>query len=205
MAFSMRRLTGISNNIIRDLSRKEKARESGIAAARKITREAGSMIHDIHKGKDVGARLKKQTGEVKKLHRVLKGHPDLLHGGFVNNAVQEYAEASIFNAVINGLEVASPKDLGINDIPYSLGLADVVGELRRYILNLIIDRDLVGAKKYFKHMERLTEIISKFNFPDGMIPIRRKQDVARSLLEKTQGELAVALSNQSLEKKLDRQ
>ena len=198
----MRRLTSISKSIIRNLSRKEKAREYAIGIARELTRESGSIIHDIHKSRDVVKRLKAQQDRVVRLHRLLEKYPDLLHGGFVHNALQEYAEASIFHAIMNGLPVPSPKDLGIDDTPYALGLGDVVGELRRYILNLIIERDLVQAKRYFKNMEAVVEIISKFNFPDAMIPIRRKQDVARSLLEKTQGELAVALSNYSLEKKL---
>jgi translin len=200
----MRRLTSISNNIISNLSRKERSRESAIALARELTRESGSIIHDIHKSKEVVKRLKAQRGRVVKLHRLLGRYPDLLHGGFVHNALQEYAEASIFHAIMNGTQIPSPKDLGIDETPYALGLGDVVGELRRYILNLIIEREFGQAKKHFKNMEAVVEVISKFNFPDGMIPIRRKQDVARSLLEKTQGELAVALSNDSLEKKLDK-
>ena len=78
-----------------------------------------------------------------------------------------------------------------------MGLGDVVGELRRATLSRLIEGDLKTAKSYLKKMEKVTDILLKFNYPDGLVPIRRKQDVARSLLEKTQGELAIALSTKS--------
>jgi translin len=193
----MKNLKQISNTIMRNLTKKEEVREKGIRTSREINRASRSIVHDIHKGRDVGKKLRDLRRKVAGLNTLMKNYPELLHGGFVENALQEYAEASILNAFVNNETLPKPSDLHLDDTPYALGMADVVGELRRIILNQIIENDLKSAKKYFRAMESITEAISKFNFPDAMIPIRRKQDVARSLLEKTQGELAVALAMQA--------
>jgi translin len=47
-------------------------------------------------------------------------------------------------------------------------------------------------------MEALYDIIIVLNYPDKVLPLRRKQDVARALIEKTRGELAFAVSEYSL-------
>jgi translin len=52
-------------------------------------------------------------------------------------------------------------------------------------------------------MEELTGAIMRFDYPDAIVAIRKKQDVARSLLEKTRGEMTVAMSNRQLSDRLD--
>jgi translin len=196
----MKELTRISNKILRNLNKKEQVREQALALTREIARGSTEIINDIHKHKDVKNKFQFQRKRVKKLNGLLKYYPDLLFRGFTLNALQEYAEASIFHAIIEKKQLPSPEDLEIDDIPYALGMGDVVGELRRIILNMLIENDLQSAKTYFRTMEKLTEILFTFNFPDGLISIRRKQDTARSLLEKTQGELAIALTTKGLKK-----
>ena len=194
----MKSIGPITNRIKKSLDRKMLVRERVISASREINSNANEIVYDIHNNKSVTRKLNKLQGNVKSLHGLLKSHPDLLYSGISTNALQEYAEASIFNSIVTDKKIPSPAELGIAEVPYMLGLADVIGELRRMTLNLIIEKDLKKAKKYFRTMERLTEIISKFNYPDSLIPMRRKQDIARGILEKTQGELAVALAANSL-------
>jgi len=43
----------------------------------------------------------------------------------------------------------------------------------------------------------------RFDYPDAIVAVRRKQDVARSLLEKTRGEVAVSASAMNLQRKLE--
>jgi translin len=200
----MKELAKISTGIIGNLSRKEKVREKAIALTREINRGANEVVYDIHHGKPVQAKLGALKKQVQSLNKLLSDYPDMKYGGFTLNALQEYAEASIFHAIIEKKKVPTPDQLEISDVPYALGMGDVVGELRRMILNMLIENELEPAKTHFRTMEQLTEILSKFNFPDGLIPIRRKQDIARGILEKTQGELAVALSTSALAKKIDR-
>ena len=51
-------------------------------------------------------------------------------------------------------------------------------------------------------MEQLFDVIINLNYPDGVLPLRRKQDVARALIEKTRGELAFAVSEFSLKENI---
>lgn len=197
----MKELVGISNKILRNLNKKENVREKTLAQTRVITKSSKEIISRIHNRKDVDSNFKKIREDVRRLNDLLKAHPDLRASGFSVNAYQEYAEAVIFHAIMFRKPVPDPSDLDIDDIPYALGLGDVVGELRRVVLNRIIDNDLDSAKYHFRNMEMINDILIKFNYPDGLIPIRRKQDVSRGIIEKTQGELAVALTTDSLQNK----
>ena len=47
-------------------------------------------------------------------------------------------------------------------------------------------------------MEALYDFIIDLNYPDKVLPLRRKQDVARALIEKTRSELTIAISEFSL-------
>jgi translin len=48
-------------------------------------------------------------------------------------------------------------------------------------------------------MDEIYDAIMSFDYPSGLIPIKRKQDMVRGLIEKTRGELAVA----SCERRID--
>jgi hypothetical protein len=47
-------------------------------------------------------------------------------------------------------------------------------------------------------MDRIYEAIMNFDYPPALLPIRRKQDMVRGLIEKTRGELAVASCEQRI-------
>ena len=48
-------------------------------------------------------------------------------------------------------------------------------------------------------MGKIYDAIIRFDYPSALIPIRKKQDMIRGLIERTRGELAVA----SCEKRID--
>ena len=52
-------------------------------------------------------------------------------------------------------------------------------------------------------MEDIYTALMRFDYPDAIVAVRRKQDIARSLLEKTRGEVAVAASAMNLQGKLE--
>jgi translin len=52
-------------------------------------------------------------------------------------------------------------------------------------------------------MDELYDFLMQFDYPAALAGVRRKQDVARSLVEKTRGELAVATAASSLERRLE--
>jgi len=199
----VKNLDDVISEIESRLDEKDEVRELAIKSSRTITRLAGSAIQGMHRGEDSAAGLQETHEEVAKLRSLLDGHPDLIHAGFVENAMQEACEAFLCHAILQGEKLPTPKECGVTDTAYLLGLGDVVGELRRFALTALRDGDVAGASQSLERMERILESLMRFDYPTAMVALKRKQDVARSLIEKTRGEVAVASRSQELSKKRD--
>ena len=102
---------------------------------------------------------------------------------------QELVEVEVLLSIVEDKPIPSPEDLGVGIPIYALGVADVIGELRREILIAISNNDLRLADRFLEWMQILVEEISQFAYPNSLIPIRHKVDVGRSLLDKTFSEL----------------
>jgi translin len=84
-----------------------------------------------------------------------------------------------------------------------LGLCDLVGELRRTALDSIRTGKAKKADNYLNMMENIYDVIIRFDYPSGLIPIKKKQDMVRGMIEKTRGELAVASCERRIEYRTD--
>jgi translin len=183
---------GLRRPLLDHFEKKDAAREKLNRLTRKIIRNSGEIIRNVHGSKEV-SKLLKETGKmVKDVKAICKGYDELYHSGMVLNAFQEYAEACVFIAILNGKDVPTPKSLSVTESAYMLGLGDVIGELRREALLELRRHDVQKAYGHLDVMEELYGMIMEFNFPSGVLNIRHKQDVARSLIEKTRGELVIA-------------
>jgi translin len=161
------------------------------------------MIRGMHRREKVDDQVKELKDEVSRLSGLLVEHPDIANAGYVEAAYQEYAEVAILMAILEEADVPSPDELGIGNAPYLLGLADVVGELRRFALDELKEGKVEKADHHLDKMEDIFTALMRFDYPDAILPIRRKQDIVRSLLEKTRGEVAVATSTRRLHVKLE--
>jgi translin len=120
----------------------------------------------------------------------------------VEGALQEVSEAAIVHALLRGNTLPEPEALGVTSAAYLLGLGDAVGELRRFALDRLRDGKVDDAAGYLRMMEDIFDALLRFDHPDAIVPLRHKQDVARGLLERTRGELAVAAHGTALERRL---
>jgi len=187
-------LKEIGDNIEEELDEKDSVREIAIKSSRAIIRLASQCIIKMHRGEDIKDLLRQLKEEVWHLKSLLSNqYPDLLYAGFVQNAFQEYCEALILHAILNGKEIPHPKQIGINYEAYLIGLGDVVGELRREALESLRKEDFSRAENYLKLMEDIYEMLIRFNYPSGLLPLKPKQDTARALIEKTRSEITMAL------------
>jgi translin len=199
----MKNLEEIAERIESRLEEKDQVREVSIKSARAINRLSGSIVHLIHKGEDVKPLMHEALDETHRLRSLLEDYPEIWESGLVEGALQELAEAAILLALVRDEELPDPDDMGITGNAYLLGMADAIGELRRFALEKLREGDVDQAKIYLEMMEEMFLVIMRFDFPDALIPIRRKQDVARSLLEKTRGDVAVAVNSDRLQRKMD--
>lgn len=171
----------------------ESSRDEAIAMSRIVIRKTKNVIHAIHTGAD----YMKTQGELKQDVRMMlskvKNEPEVLYSGIVGDACAEYAEAMIVSAIVKKKPLPSFDTLKITPGSWMLGLADSVGELRRLVLTNLMNDNLQKAEYYFKNMEEISGEVMKFDIPDAIIPIRRKQDVARGVMEKTRSDIANAI------------
>ncbi|MBI0583829.1 MAG: hypothetical protein ISF22_06325 [Methanomassiliicoccus sp.] len=200
---TMKNLEEIAERIESRLEEKDQVREIAIKSARAVNRLSGSIVHLIHKGEDVKSMMHEAIDETHRLRSLLEDYPEIWESGLVEGALQELAEAAILLALVRDEDLPDPDDMGITGNAYLLGMADAIGELRRFALEMLREGDVERATAYLDMMEDMFLVIMRFDFPDALIPIRRKQDIARSLVEKTRGDITVAVYSSRLQSKLD--
>jgi len=199
----MKNLEKVVAKIEAELDEKDQVREVALKASRAIVRLSGTMLRGLHRGQKADAELPILKDEVTRLQSLLTDHPELEQAGYVESAFQEYAEVGLVMSMLENGDVPSPEELGIGSVPYLLGLGDSVGELRRFCLEELKEGRAKNANAYLDMMEDILTALLRFDYPDAIVPLRHKQDVARSLLEKTRGEVAVATSASTLHGKLE--
>ena len=197
----MKNLDGIINKIDTYINGKEQIRDQALRSSRDIIIKCRKAIQRLHRKAMIDAQefITKSSEELTHLYEITKEYPDLFHAGFVENAAQEFVEAQCLFNIMNGDDLPDPDSLQTTYSAYLLGLCDVVGELRRGALDLVMKGETERAYEYLEFMDMIYDAIMQLDYPSGLVPIKRKQDIARNLIEKTRGELAVA----SCERRID--
>ena len=165
----------------------EKKRDLALAESRKIIRLSKNVIHAIHVGSDYGEPMAEMEERMRSL--VSNVSEDMLLHGPAADAMMEFAEAEILSEVVNGKAVRKPSDMGITPQAWIMGLADTIGELRRVIVGCLMNGDADRAKTLFGAMEDISEELLMMDVPDAVIPLRRKQDIARGIMDKTRSDM----------------
>lgn len=199
----MKNLEGVIEGIESRLDEKDAVRELALKSSRTIARLAGECVRKIHLGEDVEGLLRELRDRNGELSSALQDHLDVYYAGYVENAHQELSEVTILQSIVKERPLPTPDDLEVTDKAYLMGLGDVVGELRRFTLDALKRGDTKSANEHLLQMEEIFTMLMRFDFPTGLLAIKRKQDIARRLLERTRGEVAVATHGTRLEEKLD--
>lgn len=200
-------LKDISDSIRARFDAMDKAREGALATTRKITRNSGDAIKAIHRGEwtQVESLLADIGALNENLHGSLENFPEIYYSGYVEDSQVELAELSILYAVLQGLAMPTPKSLRIENTAYLKGLGDASGELRRHILDLIRKGKPEEGEKYLGVMDEFYTEMMSFDYPDAIMHgLRKKTDVARSLIERTRGDLTNALEIKGLHESMER-
>lgn len=107
-------------------------------------------------------------------------------------------------ALVSGAELPGPETIGVDDAAYLNGLAETVGELRRHTLDVLRKGDLERCEELLGAMEDIYAVLVTVDYPDGVTAgLRRSTDVARSIIERTRGDLATAAVQAQLRAALD--
>jgi translin len=198
-------LEGIINSIVRHLDEQYDLRELTLTLSRDAIRLCGQAIKLIHNldFDNAAKKIEEVKSKLDEIDEKIVKYPEFREKGFISSAFQEYTEARILLSLLKDNEFISCEDLGVPCVPYLLGLGDLIGELRRHILDSIRREEVERAEKLLDIMEEVYIQLVAIDYPDALISgLRHKCDVARSLVEKTRGDITLALQNKQLIKKV---
>lgn len=201
----------LNNNTFSDIKKRldkiDEDREKLITLSRQMVRNCSIAIKSIHRQDDT--QYQNKLKELKENHTELLALVNLnpiMFNKYLKTPEQEYVEAVSLYAIINDQELKSPKEYGVDDVNYLLGLSDVVGELRRYVLDKLRRDQIEDLNDILEKMENIYDLLFSLDYPKSITQdLRRKTDVARGIIERTRGDLSLSLQinklNQNLEKK----
>jgi translin len=197
----------LTRSIRARLDEKHAARERALPAARRSIRASANAIRAIHRADlETAQRLIAESrAALDEGLRAVSDHPEIRYAGYLQDAEKEYAEANVTAALVRGTDLPLQDDLGVEEAPYLNGVSEAIGEGRRRVLDQLRAGELEAAERLLTAMEDLYGMLVTMDYPDALtMNLRRSTDVARSLLEKTRGDLSIAAVQRSLKDALDR-
>jgi len=186
----------------KELAQQDGVRENAQQNMRKATRLSKQSILLMHQKKYVKARkLIENTKEIiSKLQDSAKKNPRIIHCGMFSVALQEYAEANIFLELIQGVRFVTPDEIKVPAVDYILGLADVIGEYRRLVLDVLREGNAEKGKDCLQTMDKIYIELMAMDEAYILVPgLRRKCDLARRIIETTRGDVTQEVRRKSLE------
>jgi translin len=85
--------------------------------------------------------------------------------------------------------------------PYLNGLGEAVGEMRRHVVDLIRENNLEKGEYILTMMDDIYYLLASVDYPNAITSgLKRTNDMVRSVLERTRGDLTTAIRRQSLER-----
>ena len=203
----MHKLESIAEQIRKRFDARTAARDQALAQARQLTRACALAIRAVHREEtDV---MNEHLDEAHKLADTLRGdlaaHPDLFYAGYTQDALKEFVEANVTCALIQGKPLLTPEELNVADNTYLNGLAEVVGELRRRIMDILRHGYSPETERLLGYMDEVYSVLVTIDYPDAITNgLRRQTDLARGIIEKTRGDVTFSLRGEHLEQAIGR-
>ncbi len=189
----------------RELKEKERIKQRVQEATRKATRLSKQAILLVHQKrfKEAKRLLTRAKRIIRRLIALSREYPEIVYSGLFDVALQEYCEANILFHLIRDSKFVSPEELEVPAVAYVLGLADVIGELRRVALDSLRTGNITDAEKCLERMDEVYTALMGMNDAYLLVPgLRRKCDVARRIIETTRGDVTLEARRNSLKERI---
>jgi translin len=200
-------LSNYGERILGNLERINAARERALTETRQVVRLSANGIRAAHRSDfdESHELIGRARAMLVELTRELEDFPSIYWSGYVRDAQKEFAEANLTLAVLAGQNLPDPEQLGVEDAVYLNGLAECSGELRRHALDAMRRGELERAEMTLSVMDDIYGLLVTVDYPDAVTGgLRRSTDMARGVLERTRGDLTVALQQRKLTEALER-
>lgn len=197
----MHKLEKIADQIRQSFDLRNAKRDQALAKARQLTRACSLAIRAVHR--DDKPMMETHLDEARTLADTLRselvGHPELFYAGYTQDSLKEFVEANVTCALIQNQPLQTPEDLRVEEATYLNGLAEVIGELRRRILDILRHGYSQEAERLLGYMDEIYSVLVTIDYPDAITNgLRRQTDVARGIIEKTRGDVTFSLRGEHL-------
>jgi translin len=203
----MHKLEDIAERIRQDFEARTHARDQALSQTRTLTRHCANAIRAVHRDEytTVDQDLAAARELIDSLLSDLIDYPDLFYAGYTQDALKEYAEASIVYALVANRHLPTPEEIGLESAPYLKGLAEAAGELRRRCLDILRHGYSDEAERLLGFMDDIYATLVTMDYPDAITGgLRRLTDIVRSVNERTRGDMTISLRQEHLEESLKR-
>ena len=189
-------------------------RDATLGRSRTLIRSCALSIRAIHRHDWAEAEtlLAQARQDAAEMVEAIAAHPNLYHTGYTQDALKEVVEAHLVFAVVRGTPLPTPAELLVTGPTYLRGMSEAATEMRRFVLDLVRRGQVAEAEPFLDFMDEVYSHLVTVDFPDAVTDgLRRQTDVLRSVLERTRGDLTLAIRQdqmraalQGLELNLDR-
>ena len=201
----MSKIQTIINGINKDFAVKSEVRDRTLSRSRELIANCANAIRAIHRAERVQAEtlLDKAKTIAQAMVAEANQFPDIYHAGYTQDALKEFAEAHITFALLMGEALPSPAELQVENAAYVKGLAETVGELRRYALDALRRGNVEVSEQMLELMDEIYTGLVTVDFPSAITGgLRRQTDIARSILERTRGDVTTAIRQEAMKQAL---
>jgi translin len=113
--------------------------------------------------------------------------------------LQEYVEAKALLEMEEGHGIPRASDLKVPVKAYILGLADLIGELKRRTITSLIKGDVESAKIRMDLMNKIFQALESLEYPRSLVPgLRKKLDEMRKSIEDLERIMATSIISMKL-------
>ncbi len=187
------------------LDTKDAVRETALRQSRELIRHSATTVRSIHRREFDDARqgLAEASQRARELNALRHEHADIYYAGYVQDALKEYAEASLLHALVTSQPLPTHEQMDIEVPAYLNALCEAASECRRHILDLLRHGDTASAERLLAEMDDIYYMLVTFDYPDALTGgLRRSVDALRAVLERTRGDVTITAIQRELESAL---
>ena len=201
----MDNLQSIVDTICEEFEARSAVRDETLRRSRQVIRYCANSIRASHRDDFEEAQhlLATARGTVAEMLTDIAAYPELYHTGYTRDALKELSEAHITYALVTDDDLPTPQELNVTSSAYLNGLAEAVGELRRYLLDRLRRGDVAVGERLLVAMDDIYSVLITVDFPDAITGgLRRNTDMVRGVLERTRGDLTTAVRQEEMKRAL---
>ena len=170
------------DEIRRTIEKAQKSRDIILTESRTIITLCSRSIIQVHNGDTTQAASLLERA--KSIHTSLQDEALDRTAHYMTTAEQEYVEAACLLEIVQNNTVPARETLGVMPESYILGLLDVIGELKRLMLDRLRKGHIQQATDTFEIMDALyCELFPFMAYDKVLKDARRKLDVCRIIME----------------------